>query len=221
MEHNRTNRRIHRLRMCSSKAKSKLRSACFKDLYRASTGAMTLEKAKELGADLLRGLRYGTDGYFWADTTEGVNVVLYGQKDVEGRNRLEDKDQKGTFYVKEFLAKGKAAGGGYVEYWFPKKGQPTAQPKRSYVLRLNHSAGLSVADTTAEQSERGGDDMCRNIKVLYNFQPPATDDEIRAAALQYVRKISGFAKPSAANERHSIVRWTKSQRRPLNCSARS
>ena len=41
--------------------------------------------------------------------------------------------------------------------------------------------------------------MCRNIKVLYNFEPPATEEEIRAAALQYVRKISGFAKPSAAN----------------------
>jgi len=41
--------------------------------------------------------------------------------------------------------------------------------------------------------------MCRNIKVLYNFEPPATQEEIRAAALQYVRKISGFAKPSAAN----------------------
>ncbi|RPI99955.1 MAG: DUF2277 domain-containing protein [Candidatus Aminicenantes bacterium] len=43
--------------------------------------------------------------------------------------------------------------------------------------------------------------MCRNIKTLYNFKPPAKKDEIRAAALQYVRKISGFAKPSAANER--------------------
>jgi hypothetical protein len=42
--------------------------------------------------------------------------------------------------------------------------------------------------------------VCRNIKVLYNFDPPATDDEIRVAALQFVRKISGFAKPSAANE---------------------
>ena len=42
-------------------------------------------------------------------------------------------------------------------------------------------------------------DVCRNIKMLYNFDPPATDDEIRAAATQYVRKISGFAKPSAAN----------------------
>ncbi|MCC6614982.1 MAG: DUF2277 domain-containing protein [Anaerolineae bacterium] len=42
--------------------------------------------------------------------------------------------------------------------------------------------------------------MCRNIKTLYNFEPPATEDEIRAAALQYVRKISGFNKPSQANE---------------------
>lgn len=42
--------------------------------------------------------------------------------------------------------------------------------------------------------------VCRNIKTLYNFDPPATDDEIHAAALQYVRKISGFAGPSAANE---------------------
>lgn len=41
--------------------------------------------------------------------------------------------------------------------------------------------------------------MCRNIHVLFNFEPPATDDEVRAAALQYVRKISGYAKPSASN----------------------
>lgn len=41
--------------------------------------------------------------------------------------------------------------------------------------------------------------MCRNIRTLYNFEPPATDEEVRAAALQYVRKISGFALPSAAN----------------------
>lgn len=43
-------------------------------------------------------------------------------------------------------------------------------------------------------------EMCRNIRVLYNFEPPSSDEEIRSAALQYVRKISGFAKPSAANE---------------------
>jgi hypothetical protein len=42
--------------------------------------------------------------------------------------------------------------------------------------------------------------MCRNIKTLHNFDPPATEEEVRAAALQYVRKISGSAKPSKANE---------------------
>ena len=42
--------------------------------------------------------------------------------------------------------------------------------------------------------------MCRNIRTLYNFEPPATEDEIRAAALQYVRKVSGSTKPSKANE---------------------
>jgi hypothetical protein len=42
--------------------------------------------------------------------------------------------------------------------------------------------------------------MCRNIRTLYNFEPPVTDDEIRAAALQFVRKVSGFSKPSKANE---------------------
>ncbi|MGH8889817.1 MAG: DUF2277 domain-containing protein [Acidothermaceae bacterium] len=41
--------------------------------------------------------------------------------------------------------------------------------------------------------------MCRNIRVLHNFEPPATDDEVRAAAIQYVRKVSGTTKPSAAN----------------------
>ena len=42
--------------------------------------------------------------------------------------------------------------------------------------------------------------MCRNIKLLFNFEPPATDEEIRASALQFVRKLSGFNKPSQANE---------------------
>ena len=96
-------------------------------------GEMTLEQAKKLGADLLRKLSYGTDGYFWADTEQGVNVVLYGRQDVEGRSRLDNKDKKGTFYVKEFIGNAKA-GGGYVEYWFPKRGESIAKSKRSYTM---------------------------------------------------------------------------------------
>ena len=54
--------------------------------------------------------------------------------------------------------------------------------------------------------------MCRNIKTLYNFDPPANEDEVRAAALQFVRKISGFNKPSKANEEafnHAIEAVTR------------
>jgi len=47
--------------------------------------------------------------------------------------------------------------------------------------------------------------MCRNIRVLFNFDPPATEEEIRAASLQFVRKISGFSKPSRINERSFLL----------------
>ena len=53
--------------------------------------------------------------------------------------------------------------------------------------------------------------MCRNIKTLHNFKPPATDEEIRASSLQFVRKLSGFTKPSKANEAafaHAVDRVT-------------
>ncbi len=105
-------------------------------------GEMTLEQSKKLGADLLRELRYGPGMYFWADTTEGVNVVLYGKKDVEGKNRLEYKDPNGKFIVKDFIATAKA-GGGYIDYLFPKEGQLTPLPKRSYV-RLFEPFGWAI-----------------------------------------------------------------------------
>ena len=54
--------------------------------------------------------------------------------------------------------------------------------------------------------------MCRNIKTLFNFDPPATDEEIRAASLQFVRKLSGFNAPSKANEAAFDGRSTKSRR---------
>ena len=96
-------------------------------------GQMTLEQAKKLGADLLREMKYGTEGYFFADTTEGVSVVMYGRKDIEGKSILENRDANGTYYIKEMLAKAKA-GGGYAEYFYMKKGQTTTHLKRSYVL---------------------------------------------------------------------------------------
>jgi hypothetical protein len=61
--------------------------------------------------------------------------------------------------------------------------------------------------------------MCRNIKLLFNFEPPVTESEIRAAALQFVRKISGFQKPSQANEaafNHAVDEVAATSARLLN-----
>ena len=60
--------------------------------------------------------------------------------------------------------------------------------------------------------------MCRNIHTLFNFEPPATDDEVRDASLQYVRKISGFTKPSQVNEEafaHAVEEVTAASKRLL------
>ena len=100
---------------------------------KAQTGEISAAYAQKLGADLLRGLRYGQDGYFWADTTAGVNVVLYGDKKVEGTNRL-NAEMKGIKYVQKIIAAGKQAGGGYTSYWYPKKGGTEPKAKHSFSL---------------------------------------------------------------------------------------
>jgi methyl-accepting chemotaxis protein len=99
-------------------------------------GGMTLQQAKEEGALLLREMRYGKDrqGYFWADTVKGTNVVSYGSEDVEGKNRYNAKDANGTYYIQEIIKKGLEPDGGFSNYWFPRKGETKPQPKRAYSL---------------------------------------------------------------------------------------
>ena len=61
--------------------------------------------------------------------------------------------------------------------------------------------------------------MCRNIKTLHNFKPPATDEEIQASAIQFVRKLSGFTKPSKANEEvfnHAVEEVTEAARKLID-----
>ena len=59
---------------------------------------------------------------------------------------------------------------------------------------------MHLARLHAKPNDNRGSVICRNIKTLHNFTPPASDEEIRAAAVQFVRKVSGYAKPSRANE---------------------
>ncbi|MCB2291163.1 methyl-accepting chemotaxis protein [Clostridium sp. CS001] len=94
-------------------------------------GEMTLDAAKKLGADLTREMKYGEGGYFWIDTVEGENVVLLGSV-TEGTNRIDLKDVNGRQMIKEIIENGLKEQGGYSDYWFPKKGEEAASPKRAY-----------------------------------------------------------------------------------------
>lgn len=94
-------------------------------------GKMTLDEAKKQGADMLRELRYGENGYFWADDTEGNNIVLLGGE-TEGTNRLDSTDANGYAMIKDIIAVGQQDGGGFCDYVFPKEGETEPSPKRSY-----------------------------------------------------------------------------------------
>lgn len=96
-------------------------------------GEFTREEGMTRAADVLRYMRYGIEGYFWADTKDGVNVVLLGNAAVEGKSRIESKDAHGNEFIRDILRNG-INGGGFSEYWFPKKGQTEPMPKRSYSL---------------------------------------------------------------------------------------
>lgn len=89
-----------------------------------------LDSAKLLAANYIRELRYGESGYFWADDSNGNNVVLLG-RDAEGKNRMNAEDSKGNKYVQSFIDLAHK-GGGYTTYWFPKKEGGEALEKRSY-----------------------------------------------------------------------------------------
>ena len=102
---------------------------------RVEKNEITLEEAKKLGADQLRGLKYGKDGYFWADTEDGINIVLNGTR-TEGTNRLNSKDANGKFLIKDIIGNGMKTDGGFSDYWFPKKGETIPLPKRAYSLEF-------------------------------------------------------------------------------------
>ncbi|MBP1924748.1 methyl-accepting chemotaxis protein [Sedimentibacter acidaminivorans] len=101
------------------------------DLY--TKGIYTYDEAEKLGANLLRQLKYGESGYFWADTLDGTCVVLLG-KDTEGKNRADATDANGVAYIQAIKAAGMQDGGGYADYEFPKDGETEPSPKRSYSL---------------------------------------------------------------------------------------
>lgn len=96
-------------------------------------GALSSGAAEKLAADVVRNSVYENGGYFWADTMEGVNVVLLGKEDVEGSSRLELQDHYGNKIIQSFIDIIKKDGSGFHEYYFPKAGETEPLPKRAYV----------------------------------------------------------------------------------------
>ena len=140
---------------------------------RQQRGELTLEQAKKDGAALLRGLKFGKEGYFWADTPDGTNVVYLG-KDVEGKNRLSLKDANGKFPIQEIIKNGSLPDGGFTDYHFPRPGSSAAFPKRSYSLYFkpfdwvvgtgNYVDDLEV--TVGKAAETNREHMIRGIYLL-------------------------------------------------------
>jgi methyl-accepting chemotaxis protein len=97
-------------------------------------GEMTLEEAKLKGADIIRSMHFGKDGYIWADTSQGVNVVMLGKANIEGKNRFDQQDVKGNYLIRNIIKVGMQPGGGYTDYWFARPGSDKPSPKRSYSL---------------------------------------------------------------------------------------
>ncbi len=94
-------------------------------------GVYTREEGMALAADKVRALRYGTDGYFWVDQSDGTNVVLLGN-DTEGTNRMGTTDVNGFAMVKDFIQGAVAEGSYFSDYAYPKEGGTEPMPKRAY-----------------------------------------------------------------------------------------
>lgn len=93
-------------------------------------GIYSKEEAISIASQIVRDIRYGGDGYFWVDTSQGVNIILRGGPS-EGTSRIDLQDKKDTFIIKNFISSA-LAGGGYTDYYFPKTEGGVALPKRSY-----------------------------------------------------------------------------------------
>lgn len=103
------------------------------DSYNADiqAGIYTKEEGMKLAAGKIRDLRYGEDGYFWVDQSDGVNVVLLGNE-IEGTNRMGTKDATGYEMVKDFITTSVKEGSYFCDYQYPKEGETEPKPKRAY-----------------------------------------------------------------------------------------
>ncbi len=97
-------------------------------------GKMTLKEAETIAKETVRNIRYNKDGYFWIDTTDGINVMHPINPSLEGTNRISSKDIRGKLLIKEIIENGSKENGGFTDFYFPKPGETDPSPKRAYSL---------------------------------------------------------------------------------------
>ncbi len=125
---------------------------------KADAGEMTLDEAKKLSADIIRELRYNDgSGYFWVDTSQGINVVLLG-RDTEGQSRWDAVDNNGNHYIQMMIENGLQPGGGYTSLMFAKPNETEELPKINYTAYYEPfdwvmGTGVWVDDLDALASE--------------------------------------------------------------------
>lgn len=160
-------------------------------------GRFTEDESRVVAANLIRGLSYEGNGYFWIDTKNGTNVVLLGSDD-EGTNRFDLKDATGTLFIQQIIANA-VKGGGYTDYWFPKKGETIAKPKRSYSLYFEPfdwivGTGNYVDDIEAYVNKQEEHEMARLYRLLM-VMTLVTILVLLIAGFIAIKFGRGFAKP--------------------------
>lgn len=147
------------------------------------SGELTFEEAQILGADLVRDLRYDGEGYFWIDTTNGVNVVLLGS-DTEGTNRYNFSDANGVPVVKQCIEIALESGSGYIDYWFPKANQTQPVMKRGYVKLVAPFNWVVGTGNYIDDINKSIDDKRKDIDTAFQ-------NEIFAISILFLLLIIG------------------------------
>ena len=156
-----------------AKSQVELAISTLQRLYdRSQKGELSFEEAKVLGADIIRSMRFAKDSYLWVDTSQGVNVVMMGKESVEGKSRIDVKDVKGMYLIREIIKVGMQPGGGYTNYWFPRPGSDKAAQKRSYSLYFKPfdwvvGTGNYVDDLDAMVQKAAAEDRQRIFNGVY------------------------------------------------------
>ena len=143
---------------------------------RQQSGEITEAQAKLEAANLMRDLRYeGDAGYFWVDTYEGVNVVLLGRKDTEGKSRINATDPMGKQFIREMIENGRKPGGGFTDLMFAKPNQDQPLPKRNYTVAfepyqwiIGTGVWIDYIDEKVAEAQALADDMLR-ASIIQTF----------------------------------------------------